>query len=186
MTDDVLETPRLVMRRLCLTDIADCLVLDTDPSVMRYMGGPVEPVSRARWLRNRIAEGWPTKGGMWAVRPKEGGWFLGWCGLFPIPMQSAQFGPQLHEIGYRYLPKAWGRGVATEAARAVLDHGFRVLGHDPIVGVTHPSNHGSQRVLQKIGLRREGERVAYGLSLPFFSLKRQTYFHRAEEIAGRR
>ena len=59
--------------------------------------------------------------------------FLGWCGLFPLE----DAGPI--EIGYRYLRGVWGQGIATEAAR-VLDHGFRALGFDPIVGVTHPAN----------------------------------------------
>jgi RimJ/RimL family protein N-acetyltransferase len=185
MSDDILETPRLVMRRFRAADIPDYLLLDTDPTVMRYVGGPVNRLARAQWLKDRIAEGWPPGGGMWTVRERQGGRFLGWCVLCPIPLQSSRYGPQLYEIGYRYLPIAWGRGIATEAARRVLDHGFRVLGHDPIVGVTNPANYPSQRVLQKIGLRREGERVAYGKSSPFFSLKRQTYLRRAAGTDGR-
>lgn len=184
-SDAELMTARLVMRRLSEADIGDCLMLDTDPGVMRYIGGPVGRLARTRWLHERIAENWPARGGMWMVRLRDSGRFLGWCGLFPIPLLSSRYGPPFHEIGYRYLPAAWGRGIATEAARRVLDHGFRSIGHDEIVGVTHPENWASQRVLQKIGLRREGERVAYGLSLPFFRLTRPAYLASAQG-GGRR
>lgn len=182
--DATFQTERLQLRGLDHADIPDCLRLDTDPSVMRYIGGPVDAWTREGWLKQRIATGWPPRGGIWTVRTRDGGRYLGWCGLFPIPLQSARFGPEVYEIGYRYMPYAWGRGYATEAARAVLDHGFRALGHEQIVGVTHPENYGSQHVLQKIGLRREGQRIAYGLSLPFFRLTRRTYLQRAAESSS--
>lgn len=176
---DPMLTDRLELRRWRRSDFPDYLRLDADPSVMRFVGGPVNPWTRPLWLERRMAEGWPAQGGMWTVRRRADGRFLGWCGLFPIPLQSSRYGPQHHEIGYRYMSHAWGHGYATEAARKVLDHGFRFLGLDPIVGVTDPDNYASQHVLQKIGLRREGQRVAYDLSLAFFSLKRQTYLQQA-------
>jgi RimJ/RimL family protein N-acetyltransferase len=95
--------------------------------------------------------------------------FLGWCGLFPLGHSG------LIEIGYRYVPAAWGRGIASEAAAAVLEHGFRALALDPIVAVTHPDNRASQRVLQKIGLRPAGEAYHYGQWLRFFRLRRAEY-----------
>jgi RimJ/RimL family protein N-acetyltransferase len=98
--------------------------------------------------------------------------FLGWCGLFPLEHSG------LTEIGYRYLPAAWGQGIGSEAARAVLEHGFRALALDPIVAVTHPDNHASQRVLQKIGLRSEGEAYHYGQWLRFFRLTLSDYLAR--------
>ena len=183
-SDATFQTERLQMRVLDFADIPDCLRLDTDPSVMRYIGGPDDVRTRASWLKHCIATGWPPRGGIWTVRMREDARFLGWCGLFPIPLQSARFGTEIYEIGYRYMPYAWGRGYATEAARAVLDHGFRALGHDQIVGVTDPRNHGSQHVLQKIGLRREGQRVAYGESVPFFRLTRRIYLQQAAESSS--
>ena len=95
--------------------------------------------------------------------------FLGWCGVFPLEASG------LMEIGYRTLRAAWGRGFATEAARAVLDHGFRVLDIDPIVAVTHPENHASQRVLAKIGLVPQGSRFHYAQQLAFYRLTRAAY-----------
>ena len=79
------------------------------------------------------------------------------------------------EIGYRFVPKAWGRGVATEAATRVLDYGFRTLEPDPIVAVIHPDNRASHRVLEKIGLVRVGTGFHYGQTLPFYRLSREAY-----------
>ena len=180
MSDDAtLQTRRLVLGRLDYADVPEHLNMDADPQVTRYTGGPAARVPRALWLKRAIASGWPAGGGMWTVRHRDDGRYCGWCGLFPIPLYAARYGPKLYEIGYRYQQHAWGRGIATEAARKVLDHGFRVLAHDPIVAVTDPYNNASQHVLQKIGLRREGERIAYGLSLPFFVLTRARYERQA-------
>jgi RimJ/RimL family protein N-acetyltransferase len=93
----------------------------------------------------------------------------GLCGLFPLEDSG------LIEIGYRFITPAWGKGIATEAATLVLDHGFRKLAIGPIVAVTHPENLGSQRVLTKIGLRSMGLRYHYGLDLSFFSLSSDDY-----------
>ncbi len=79
------------------------------------------------------------------------------------------------EIGYRFARAAWGRGLATEAAAAAPDHGFRMLALDPIVAVSHPDNTASHQVLHKIGLRRAGTEWHYGLELPFFELSRDEY-----------
>jgi [ribosomal protein S5]-alanine N-acetyltransferase len=89
--------------------------------------------------------------------------------LFPLENSG------LIEIGYRYRAAAWGRGIASEAAAAVLEHGFRSLELDPIVAVTHPANRASQRVLEKIGLRAVGEAWHYGQWLRLFRLTRSQY-----------
>lgn len=145
--------------------------MDLDPAVHRYiyLDGPPEPSAHRRELRRRIESGWPYTGGLWVVEWRDRSAFLGWCGLFPLEDTG------LIEIGYRYVPSAWGQGVATEAGRAVLDHGFRVLGFDPIVAVAHPENLASRRVLEKIGLEYQGLARHYGADLPFYRLSRAQY-----------
>jgi RimJ/RimL family protein N-acetyltransferase len=59
------------------------------------------------------------------------------------------------DVGFAFLPQYCGRGLATEAAAAVLDYGYQVLGLKRIVGITATANHASIAVLQKIGLRFE-------------------------------
>jgi RimJ/RimL family protein N-acetyltransferase len=165
-----LETPRLALRPLGLADLDDWLAMDLDPSVARFIWGvPPEPETHREVLRGRLADGWPEVGGIWVVEERAAPGFLGWCGLFPLEKTG------LIEIGYRYLPKAWGRGIATEAAACVLDQGFRSFAFDPIVAVSHRENRASHRVLQKIGLARQADAVHYRQTLAVFRLSRADY-----------
>jgi RimJ/RimL family protein N-acetyltransferase len=170
MPQHVLTTERLRLRPRTMADLDACVAMDLDPEVHRFVYGnrPDRREHRAQ-LRARIASGWPAEGGIWVVEWQHAPGFLGWCGLFPLE----HIGPI--EIGYRYVRSAWGRGVATEAGRAVLDHGFRALGFDPIVAVTHPANLASQRVLEKLGLRPRGAAFHYEQSLSFFELRREEF-----------
>ena len=148
--------------------------MDRDPQVMRYIRPVPEDIEAHRaavraWI---LGLGGPA-GGFWHVELKATPGFLGWCGLFALEDSG------LTEIGYRFIRTAWGRGIATEAAAAALDHGFRVREIDPIVAVTDPENRASQAVLRKIGLRPAGTAFHYGRDLPFYHLTRVDY------LAGR-
>ena len=76
------------------------------------------------------------------------------------------------EVGYRLLAEVWGRGLATEGARALVRYGFDELGLDRIIGVTHPDNAASQRVLVKAGLDDAGWGNYYGRELRLFVARR--------------
>jgi RimJ/RimL family protein N-acetyltransferase len=170
MPQAVLTTQRLRLRPRTMADLESCVAMDLDPDVHRFIySEPPDPKERRAQLRARIAAGWPAIGGIWVVERQDDPGFLGWCGLFPFEESG------LVEIGYRYLPSAWGRGIATEAARAVLDYGFRRLCFDPIVAVTHPANLASQHVLAKIGLAARGSAFYYGQWLRYFHLSRAAY-----------
>jgi RimJ/RimL family protein N-acetyltransferase len=171
MPQAVLNTERLRLRPRTLADLDACAAMDLDPEVHRFIYGdrPPDPREHRARLRARIASGWPPQGGIWVVEWRRAPDFLGWCGLFPLE----DGGPI--EIGYRYVRGAWGQGIATEAGRAVLDHGFCALCFDRIVGVTHPANLASQRVLEKIGLKPRGAAFHYGQAVSFFELSRDAY-----------
>ena len=164
-------TERLRLRAWSLDDLDFIVAMDMDPDVGRYLYPHGRPTIQERTVisRRRINSGWPKQGGMWFVEWAESGDPLGWWGMFPLEDSG------LVEIGYRFITAAWGKGVATEAATRVLDHGFRALDLDPIVAVTHPGNGGSQNVLGKIGLEVKGLQFDYGLNLCFFSLSRASY-----------
>lgn len=175
MSRVVLETARLRLRPRRMADLAANLAMDLDPAVHRFVfiHGAPDPAAHRAELVHRIATRWPSLGGLWVVEWRAAPGFLGWCGLFPLEGR----GPI--EIGYRYVPDAWGQGVATEAARRVLDHGFRVMGFDPIVAVAHPDNLASRRVLEKIGLRSAGRAWHYDAEIAFYRLRRAEYLERA-------
>lgn len=165
-----IETARLRLRPRSPADLEDYLAMDRDPAVARYIwGDPPDETARRAELNKMLNSDNPGPGGAWTVEDKETSAFLGWCGLMPLEQSG------LVEIGYRYRPQAWGRGVATEAAARVLDHGFRDFGFDPIVAVAHPDNGASHRVLEKIGLVRVGSAFHYGQTLAFFRLSRESY-----------
>jgi RimJ/RimL family protein N-acetyltransferase len=148
-----LETLRLELREFVAADFADLYRLDSDPRVMRYIGDG-RPSSRetvASTLGKVIR--YPTLYpdlGIWRAARRDTGAFVGWFSL-----KYAGRSPDV-EIGYRLLPQAWGNGYATEGATALLAYGFDDVGLDRIIGITHPANGASQRVLAKAGLEDRG------------------------------
>ncbi|MEX2631856.1 MAG: GNAT family N-acetyltransferase [Tistlia sp.] len=178
-------TERLRLRPPRLEDVEAHLEMDRDPEVMRFVeplpGSPPDLEAKRRRLLERIESGWPAVGRQFYVAARDGGEFLGWCALFPLEDRAGQ--PV--EIGYRYRRAAWGRGVATEAAAALLRFGFETLGLDPIVGVTDHANRGSQAVLAKVGLRRAGNIRAYGEDVAFFVAHRAGWLAAQSGGSGR-
>ncbi len=163
-----IETAHLRLYPPRLEDLEARLAMDRDPEVMRFIQPvPEDAVAQRKDIRTRILE--PPRGAFWHVEVPATPGFIGWCGLFPLEDSG------LMEIGYRYRRAAWGRGLATEAAAAALDHGFRKLNLDPIVAVSDPDNAASHRVLHKIGLRAAGTARHYGRELPLFELRRDEY-----------
>lgn len=153
-----LRTERLRLRGWRPEDVALLATMNSDAEVMRYIGSGVRTyqvvLSQAQEFIATEPKG-PL--GFWAIEEQADGAFHGWAGLIHLD------GGEEIEIAYR-LPKAsWGRGIATEAARRLVDHGFADLGLDRIVAVTSEENLGSQGVLKKLGLRYVGLRRAYGV-----------------------
>jgi RimJ/RimL family protein N-acetyltransferase len=143
------ETERLELRAFVAADFPDIWRLDRDPRVMRYIGDG-RPASReaVRSTLERIIhypELYPDLG-IWRAARRDTGAFVGWF-LLKYAGRSSDV-----EVGYRLLPEAWGNGFATEGAKTLVDYGFNELGLHRIIGITHPDNHASQRVLRKAGL----------------------------------
>ncbi len=144
-----LETLRLALREFVAGDFDDLYRLDSDPRVMKYIADG-KPASRVAVLRSlariiRYPALYPDLG-IWHASRRDNGAFIGWFSL-----KYAGKSPDI-EVGYRLLPEAWGQGFATEGARALVDYGLDDLDLDRIIGITHPGNRASQRVLLKAGL----------------------------------
>ena len=152
-----LETERLVLRPLRPEDLAEHHArLGADPGVTWHGRARTLEESDAV-LRHRV-EHWRRHGfGLWAVRDRESGEFLGEAGLQHLEATGEV------EVGYYLARAAWGRGVATEAGEAALRHGFAALALERILAVVRPENEGSKRVLAKLGLRRRGFGDHYGV-----------------------
>jgi RimJ/RimL family protein N-acetyltransferase len=145
-----IETARLRLRARTLDDLGPIVAMDTDPVVRWFIGGPLDPAAHGEEVRRNIVEGRPEPHASWAVEWRDRPGLLGLCGLSPSPETGST------QIGWRLLPQAWGRGVATEAAGAVLARAFGPLGLATVVALIHPDNRASIRVAEKIGMARVG------------------------------
>ena len=147
-----LETDRLTLRMLRESDFDAYAEMCADPEVMRYFpSGPRSREGTLRELERCIALQEQHGFSLWATIEKSSGLLIGRCGLLP---QSLQGSDEI-EIAYLIARSRWGQGLATEAARAIRDHGFDQLGLDRLVSIIHRENLGSRRVAEKSGLRPE-------------------------------
>ncbi|MCO6490065.1 MAG: GNAT family N-acetyltransferase [Phaeodactylibacter sp.] len=148
----ILETPRLLLREFAEDDAPHFFELNEDPEVVRYTGDPpFASIEEARQFLSDYDQYEKYGYGRWAVLLKaesagSGPSWIGWCGLKYIPELDET------DIGFRFFRRYWGRGYATEAARACLEYGFRELRLKRIVGRVMKENTASVRVLEKIGL----------------------------------
>ena len=150
----MIETPRLVLRAWNDADLAPFAELNADPEVMEHLPAILtrdESDAFAARIRAAMAE----RGfGLWAVEEKGGAPFVGFVGL-SVPRFTAAFTPCV-EVGWRLARAHWGKGYATEAARAALEAGFERFGLAEIVSFTVPANVRSRRVMERLGMRLDG------------------------------
>lgn len=141
----VLTTDRLVLRPLSWDDLPELEALDADPEVMRFLDRPRTADETRERMLSRLDPTADAMGlGYWAGL--ERGRFVGWWLLSPQ-------GPGLAEIGWRLHPPAWGRGLASEGAAALLEYGFATVGLERVVAETLVANLASRGVMRRIGLR---------------------------------
>lgn len=170
-----LDTPRLRLRPLAAVDLDDLIRLDSDPEVMRYIGSPAgvkSPAETRERAQTRIREterGVHEPLGFWRVEARPDGIFQGVAALIRMPTGEDV------ELAYRLARAAWGRGIATEAAGALIAHGLRTLGLPRLVAVTYPDNHASQRVLDKLGFERRGLVEYKGVEATYHVLTREAW-----------
>jgi RimJ/RimL family protein N-acetyltransferase len=170
-----LETPRLRLRPLAPRDLPELIRLDGDPEVMRYVGSPagVRPLAeieeRARRRIRETEQGADAPLGFWRVEDRADSVFYGLAALIRMPTAEDV------EVAYRLARDAWGRGIATEAAGALVAHGLGTLGLPRLVAVTYPENHASQRVLDKLGFERHGLTEYKGVRTTYHVLTRERW-----------
>ena len=146
--DAELTTERMVLRRFTADDAPLLVELDSDPEVMRWLTGgrPTDAEVVQRDVLPRVLGRYEGAPGYLAAEERGSGEFLGWFVLRPVPGRGL-------ELGYRLRRAAWGRGYATEGARALVRLAFAEPGADRVFAETMAVNAGSRRVLEKAGLR---------------------------------
>jgi [ribosomal protein S5]-alanine N-acetyltransferase len=154
----ILETDRLILQTWTLADVEALFEIMSDAEVARYIGDG-KPFSREKVLEFlNWAENYQRENGFcrWKVIEKSSGEIVGSCG-FARPHGISEV-----ELGYLFAKKHWGRGFATEAARAALAYGFEKLNFAEIIAMTDLENFASQKVLEKIGFTRRGVEIFQG------------------------
>jgi RimJ/RimL family protein N-acetyltransferase len=137
--------------------------MDRDPEVRRFLGGPLDAETHREEVLRNILRGRPEPHASWAIELRDQAGVLGLCGLSP----SEETGHT--QIGWRLQRAAWGNGIATEAARAVLMRALGPLGIRRVVALLHPDNTASIRVAEKIGMTQTGTAARAGVLQLVFS-----------------
>ena len=142
----VLSTQRLILREFEERD-AKCLYhLNLPPQVQLFTGdAPFKSIAKARHFITNYTHYADHGFGRWACELKATGDAIGWCGLKLNEENQI-------DLGFRFLPEEWGKGYATEAAKACLNYGKIELGFTEIIGRVAPENKASIRVLEKCGM----------------------------------
>lgn len=155
----IVETERLYLRRFTEADAPLVRQLSNAPGVLQYIPEPqLASDEEARQVLVNIILPQYEKGlGRWAAHVKVTDEFIGWCGLKWLSENDEI------DLGYRFIPSAWGKGYATESAAAVLQYGHEQLKLSKLIAHAHIDNIASQKVLEKIGMQYIGEGEDGGL-----------------------
>ncbi|KQB39174.1 GNAT family N-acetyltransferase [Flavobacterium aquidurense] len=149
-----IETERLLLRELQMSDVDGMFELDSNPNVHLFVGNkPVKSIEESIGYVKNVQQQYKDFGtGRWAVILKETNAFLGWSGIKFITNEINNH-KDFYEIGYRFIEKHWGKGYATEAGKAFVDYAFNVMKVDALYAYADAGNENSRRILEKLGLR---------------------------------
>ncbi len=152
---NILETPRLILRRLLPDDLDRLFALYSDQEIRRYFPEGIltyeETKEELEWFLNGHPE--HPELGLWATIHKETNQFIGRCGLLPWTIdQRSEV-----EVAYLLAKEYWGQGLASEAAQGILDYGFEQLGLSRLICMIDPRNQASIKVARRIGMTFERE-----------------------------
>jgi RimJ/RimL family protein N-acetyltransferase len=166
-----ITTSRLILRALAEEDIGPLHCILGDRDVLRYFPNTNPPTrDRVQKLISGQLKHWEERGyGWWAIELRSQNELIGWSGL--------QFLPETEEVEVAYLlGKAfWGKGLATEAARAGLQYGFEDIELESIVAIVHPENIASQRVIEKLGMLFVDQSHYFGMDCYRYSIERSSF-----------
>jgi ribosomal-protein-alanine N-acetyltransferase len=178
-----LVTPRLRLRRWRASDRDAFVALNADARVMQHMPGRLSAV-QSRDLLRQLEEHFEEHGfGLWALELAGGSVPIGFAGL-SVPRFEAAFTPCV-EVGWRLAFEHWGRGYATEAARAALDYAFGALRLRQVVSFTVPANLRSLAVMRRLGMRLDDPRGFEHPELPVGHALRRHLLYRLDRADQR-
>ncbi|MBN8209091.1 GNAT family N-acetyltransferase [Bacillus sp. NTK071] len=169
MTRRVITTDRLIIREMEEND-CDCLLeIFSDREAMKYYPSLKNRVETMKWIQWTMNHYKKYGFGLWIVEEKEQEKFLGQCGLVLHKIQKSVE----VEIGYLFARQHWGKGYATEAAKACKAYGFEHLELPKLLSLIDPLNQPSIKVAERIGMKRETQLVKRGKALDVYACYRR-------------
>ena len=175
-----IHSERLTIRPLARDDIDMLLEVFTDAEIMRFTGGPKPEAKLRSEMTDSLRRGGDGCLGIWCIVDRASGEKLGTLALLPMPIDTRHTDYSLVrpgympdgyiEIGYFLKRSAWGKGLAVEACRRLLQAVFEDSILEEVVATTDPGNAASRRVLEKSGFTDLGLRRSYGNDGPFFRI----------------
>lgn len=165
----ILETERLYLREFLLGDGTFFYHLNNDPDVIKYTGNiPFTSLNEATIFIKNYADYKHNNYGRWAVCLKASHEFIGWCGLKKDTETNDV------DLGFRFFKKYWGRGYASEAAKACVKYGFLQLNLSEIIGRAHVENKASIEVLKKCNLKFKKTFLYENIPAVLYTIKNDT------------
>ena len=168
----VLETDRLLLREMKISDAEKLYEMDCNPNVHKFLWNkPIASIEevhdyitmvRDQYVKNKI--------GRFVVIEKESGELIGWAGL-KYNTEKVNDKVNFYDIGYRLNENAWGKGYASEVAFAWLDYGFKTMNIDTMMAAAHAENGASNAILKKIGMKITEQYLEDGVLWNWFELK---------------
>ena len=158
------ETDRILLREIVMDDAVAIFEMDADPEVHRYLGNsPIESMDEAVAYILFVRKQYEELGiGRWAIVDRENGEFVGWGGM-KFRTDKVNGYQNYYDVGYRLLRKHWGKGYATEASKACVQHGFRDLNLNRIIAQAMLENTASIAVMKKTGMSFLEESLINGI-----------------------
>ncbi len=167
----ILETERLLHRKVTPDDLETIIGFRSDDEVSRYLGGERAKTREYNEARMKFyLECWEKHGyGTTMMIWKETGEEIGWSGIQPLEDTG------LTEVGYGLIKKFWRQGIGLEAAHGWLEYGFTKANLERIVALAVPENTGSWRIMEKLGMRFEKNEEHYGLECKLYSITKEEF-----------
>ncbi len=167
----ILETERLLHRRITPADLETIIRFRSDDDVNKYLGGARAKTHEFNEARMKFyLDCWEKYGyGFSMMIWKETGEEIGWSGLQPLEETGET------EVGYGLIKDFWRRGIGYETAKGWLDFGFHIKNLPRIVAVAAPENTGSWRIMEKLGMTHEKTETFYGTQCVFYAISREEF-----------
>jgi RimJ/RimL family protein N-acetyltransferase len=171
-----IETDRLLLREITLSDVEGFWELDSDPEVHQFLGNqPVTNKEQCVEMINFIRKQYLENGiGRWAVILKSTNQFIGWAG-FKLIKEETNGHINYYDLGYRLLKQFWGQGYATEAAIALVNYGFKNLNLNEVIAIADTRNISSINVMKKAGLKFIGKFMHYNTEHVWFEITKEEW-----------